>query len=304
MSKNGKNLKQGRASNGPTLWGQSRIAAALEKTATTLSDGYLVPYYNHYYENYHSHKLPTLTRVKDIHKTHCVDARKRHYVNYALRACVLSMKKEIDENPNAKKRLAMITVNFSHKYSQKLRSLEFPTSHYGTAVMRRLASVGVDKFFIVFEAGKANKAIPELISLHAHIVLTIDPFESEEVRACLRNEFELKRDIRGSIASSSVMIQFQYTPRLYTCSPLQSALATLEQQLLGEQSQWVVDERAVFSGRIRSLKSRDPIELNIGIADYLSKELPNSIFSKGRNYYISRPLNAEIKVTASERINV
>jgi hypothetical protein len=273
-----------------SLFGVSRISEAFRVMGNSYSEDYLVPLYNPYYHSYHYLDLPKIDNVRNIHKTICINHSKKQYVNYALRAATRVL---LDEQKNNCS-VCLVTIYFSREFSLFLSKIKNPVSYYGELIKKRLKKLSVDKFYIVFEEGSNLTISGELSGLHAHIVTITDKNESEALKRALKRDKELLLNKNGKISSSAIKVQFGYYETLLECSS--SSLIKTEVTTFETESKWTYKSIEGFNKSDKVFRSKVKNKINIGLADYLSKELSKSIFLKHRNYYISRALNKDLLI--------
>jgi hypothetical protein len=272
------------------LFGVSRISKALRVMGDSYSEGYLVPLYNPYYHSYHYLDLPKIDNVRNIHKTICINPSKKQYVNYALRAATRVLLNEQKNNCS----VCLVTIYFSREFSLFLSKIKNPVSYYGELIKKRLKKLSVDKFYIVFEEGSNLTISGELSGLHAHIVTITDKNESEALKRALKRDKELLLNKNGKISSSAIKVQFGYYETLLECSS--SSLIKTEVTTFETESKWTYKSIDGFNKSDKVFRSKVKNPINIGLADYLSKELSESIFLGHRNYYIFRDLNKDMLI--------
>jgi hypothetical protein len=272
------------------LFGVSRILKALRVMGDSYSEGYLVPLYNPYYHSYHYLELPKIDNVRNLHKTICINPSKKQYVNYALRAATRVLLNEQKINCS----VCLVTIYFTREFSLFLSKIKNPVSYYGELVKKRLRKLSVDKFYIVFEEGSNLTISGELSGLHAHIVTITDKNESEALKRALKRNKELLLNKNGKISSSAIKVQFGYYETLLECSS--SSLIKTEVTTFETETRWTYKSIDGFNKSHKVFRSKVKNQINIGLADYLSKELSKPLFLRHRNYYISRALNKDLLI--------
>jgi hypothetical protein len=273
------------------LFGVSRILKALRVMGDSYSEGYLVPLYNPYYHSYHYLELPKIDNVRNLHKTICINPSKKQYVNYALRAATRVLLNEQKNNCS----VCLVTIYFSREFSLFLSKIKNPVSYYGELIKKRLKKLSVDKFYIVFEEGSNLTTSGELSGLHAHIVTITDKNESEALKRALKSDKERLLNKNGKISTSAIKVQFGYYETLLECSSL--SLIKTEVTTFETESKWTYKSIDGFNKSDKVFRSKVKNPINIGLADYLSKELSKPLFLGHRNYYISRVLNKDLLIS-------
>jgi hypothetical protein len=277
-----------------SLFGVSRISEAFKVMGDSYSEDYLVPLYNPYYHSYHYLNLPKIHNLRNLHKTICIDPSKKQYINYALRAATRVL---LDEQ-NIGRSVCLITIYFSREFSLFLSKIKNPVSYYGELIKKRLKKVSVDKFYVVFERGSNLTTSEELLGLHAHIVTAIDINEFKAFKEALKSNRELLLNKNEKISSSALKIQFGYYETLIECSS--STLVNTETTTFQTESKWTNKSIDSFNSNYKDFRSKIKNNVNIGLADYLSKELSKPLFLGHRNYYISRALNKDMLISTRQ----
>lgn len=201
---------------------------------------------------------------------------------YALRlsiACLLS------KNRDCQFSVKMVTVRFNNDFLARLQKNKSPKSYYGQIIKLRLSKIGIKNFIIVFESGRSEQ------NLHAHIVLASNGLDESLIKDSVVKEKEILRCEAGKIAPSAVRITSTYKPLLYL-EPQEAFLLEKEMKSCNGGFHW---ELIRTCSKVQVYRSKDPRPVDIGLADYLSKELRRDVLGAGRNYYISQNLNQEMK---------
>ena len=256
--------------------GKARILKALKHMERCFSESYLVPLNNTYFKSYNSAYLNPPRNRRELHKTILLNKRKGQYINFSIR-CALSVMKSGDKNSPLK----MVTVHFSVKYAEKLASRKNTLSYYGQLLKYRFSKLGISDFIAVFELASNKKERGSCYKgLHAHIVFNSKSYSDDSLKDVLKVERELLCSTDGKVVQSAFRITTNYH-RIISYSPM----AELE-----NKDSYVVRR---WRGR-KSLVSINKYEIDIGLAEYLSKGLARPIFGRSRNYFISRALNKKI----------
>jgi hypothetical protein len=95
----------------------------------------------------------------------------------------------------------------------------------------------------------------------------------------------------GEIASSSLNLKTYQHLVAYD----KNGLLAHDSKILSDDSIWTFSHISKGFGGADVFKSRVSTIINIGIADYLSKDIRYPIFSNSKNYYISNLLRADAR---------
>lgn len=210
--------------------------------------------------------LPSLNNLK---KRDLVDKKGKRKVSYQLRYLFLALDAWCSSQPGHV--MTFATVHFSLPVEVKLmRASKGPAAAYGNQLRDALKELShPSNFFLVLENGTSDSK-----RLHAHIVIACHP---DDAAALKKN---LKRS--ASPTSTGVHIQQTYTLR-HTPAPGSFEEAAME-----------LDFEHKMNSYSRGEKSGEYIQslpVNIGVADYISKDLAkNMVRFKGRPFYAVREL--------------
>tara|TARA_R110000737_G_scaffold130554_2_gene162573 strand:- start:8025 stop:8882 length:858 start_codon:yes stop_codon:yes gene_type:complete len=270
-----------------------------EVEANTFSDDLLVPEFNTYYNVYKKANLKPLKRIRDISKTITLCNRRNLYINYRLRASLVSMLYEASETDELE--LGFITIYFSPEFAEKLSNYDDPVGSYSDTLKKRFAKYDIKDFFIVFEFGNARSAEKPLGGLHVHVVTLMNKSDKESLNEALRKRKEVLIDKKGDIASSAVKILFKYYPKILKSSEHEKTFIGV----LADRNPHTKWRRATPEEEARGVVyiAKKGIEINVGLADYLSKQLTQRVFDGSKkNHYVSQSLKKKTKLLVESRI--
>ncbi|WP_100657750.1 hypothetical protein [Alteromonas flava] len=276
------------------LFGITRIARVLAKSSRCIADSYRVPEISPYLKSYRVSDLPTIRRFREIHKIHILN--KSQNVCFALRLAMtslLSTPASIGKDAS-KKPVIMCTIRFNNDFSANLSSRPDPVNYYGRLVKSRLSKLGIKNFFLVLESNGSNdtKSSPE--GLHAHIVLNTNGICLKLISRNLKRFKELLKDKNDNVAKSALAITSGYKKKLFFQSSLEASI--FENFIAGDLSEWSKDTRSNGARISFVYEEKCVTDLDVGLADYLSKSLHQQIFKGHRNYYICRALIQKMKL--------
>ena len=193
--------------------------------------------------------LPLLPNPK---KRKLIDFKGKRRVSYQLRFLYLALEQWTEAQPNCE--IAFATVHFSSKQEERLkRAKKGPAGAFSDQFKKALSVLKMPhNYFLVLEQGSTGHK-----RLHAHIVISYCPDEIQRLREVLeryssgvpsgvkiQEHFELKLAAKpGSFEQVALELDLEYGECAYTESP---------------------DRAGEFSRQF---------PVNIGVADYMSKQL-------------------------------
>jgi hypothetical protein len=271
-----------------------------EVEANTFSDDFLVPDFNTYYGIYKKASLEPLKRIRDISKTIILCNRRNLYLNYRFRASLVSMLYEASETDELE--LGFITIYFSPEFAEKLSNYDDPVGSYSDTLKKRFAKYGIKDFFIVFEFGSARSVEKPFAGLHVHVVTLMNRSDKKSLNETLKKRKEVLIDKNGKIASSAVKIVFEYYPKILKSSAHEKTFIGV----LADRNPHTKWRRATPDEEERGIVfiAKKGIEIDVGLADYLSKHLTQSVFDGNKkNHYVSQSLKKKTKILVESRID-
>lgn len=300
--------------------GKARIEAALKEIASVFSNVLTVPRNSPFYSPYLVSKLTKLKAERSLYKIIEIDSKNKQYLNFGLRAAVLAVLNQTSKSENAA--TVMITFTLTEHYCRRLKSIDSTVVSRGngkppiSALRADLKRTLFNKFsitheFFVLERSRggcfhahilASLPCPELKTLKGVALTTTDTFN--------RLKLALKElDFVRSNSNNAIQIKDHYNCEVYrrVIGEEASEFIELDIDSLGDDSGWKIGKyfTDLSTGEITvvSYKSSRPLNIDTGIADYLSKELKRKIFRSSRdNYSISSAVRQELKVLAKEII--
>ncbi|GAA6183789.1 hypothetical protein [Aliiglaciecola sp. NS0011-25] len=274
--------------------GNPVITRALANSSRGLSRGRPVLRYNSYIESYTPEQLPKITTRKQLYKTHCLDAKKHHYINYGLRAAVLGL---LEAANNDKTNTKHVTVQLNEGFSKRVidESGTRGSAQYFNRMfrMRIAAPLNIANYFFVFETSQRG-------NLHVHIVLNIDESEVGRLKELLKSSGWLQTDNLGKVSNSAIKVDSGYPVRLFRNAMSLEEIEYIEMEVedYSDDSLWqCVRKKADDKGNIvcQEYQLKEHHTIDEGLADYLCKDLTDSLFYGGKNYGISRSLKSHMK---------
>lgn len=304
--------------------GVTRILAGLNNKSAVFSSGTTVPRNNPYFSAYLEESIKKVKAVRDLYKTLEVDVAKKQYVNLGLRAATWALLKEADKKDNCL--VALVTFHLSDDYVEFLKgvdekcgkstsSLKRPIAHIREDLTNKIVKpMGIEHEFFVLEPSDGG-------GIHVHMLCCLVFTEVKSTSTIdVKNTVTYKRlmdTIRRQqfikAYRSSVQVKVAYHQELYRAyldeSPdgLNAELIEHEIKTLGLQSTFVVGKTFFNSDGDRvvaSYKSRNPVPIDTGIADYLAKSLVKPVFRTSRdNYSINLKVRKKLRSIADEIIS-
>jgi hypothetical protein len=208
-------------------------------------------------------RLPLLPNPK---KKELVDVRGKRFVSYQLRYLYLALEKWTAERPGY--RLSFVTVHFSQKQETRLKKArKGPVAAFADQLQKRLEAMERPvNFFMVLEEGKSDKK-----SLHAHIVISHWGDDLVVINRLLRRY--------ASPVPSGIDIKDYYLLKLAPKRDTFEAAAIEMDIEYGDSGYTPVPNRPG--------KYYRKMPMNIGVADYMSKQVENN-----RDVFKSAPFYA------------
>ncbi|WP_206483643.1 hypothetical protein [Thalassotalea sp. G2M2-11] len=281
-------------------WGKARVARAQGILRRTFDNRREVPSTDSYFRAYKPSTLPLLTSYRKIYKTYQLDKKMKHNLNYAIRAATVLLTTPLEKNSDAE--AVLITVNFSESFTKRLEAMKSPVSYYGKRLKEYLKSLNVTDFFYVIEEGKRRQNQVGR-RLHAHIVLRTQKHNENELKEILQNPNEVYFDEWGNAEHRCVDVEWGYEVKMFGDYISKDDVELLEMEIndYPEQTAWKLPTLFQRSHGISFVKPM--LGINVGLADYLSKQLHVQLLQRSqRNYYISRSLVKRMKSYVAEII--
>jgi hypothetical protein len=276
--------------------GVSRIAKAIRQQEVGLSIGCPVLYYNSYFSSYKPTELPKVKSSKEFHKTYCLIATKDHYINYSLRAAILALRQSSAQEHNCLTKF--VTIQLGIDVSEKIRNgskSKTPTVYFNERFRKRfLSKIEVKDYFFVLEESKNG-------CLHIHLVANFKDGNESKLKGMLTKANWLPLSASGMVKNSSVLVKDTYVLKMKRTCLTDEDRVRLDMEIdsVGFDSSWYCSKTALNVDGTKictEYKTVDPVGIDVGLADYLSKSLTEKLFGTGNwNYSISRDLTAKVK---------
>lgn len=258
----------------------------------TFSDNAIVRLVDPHKTGYLPSNLNHSITTTNLFDTYIADKSLGHNINYGLRACTQVLKLNEDTNKGIK--TSLITIYFEQKSIAKLQDqIANQKNSLFTEISRRLIPKlkihGIKLFYIVFELGKQEGA-KDLSGLHAHIVALIDEKLEKSLKKQLR-DFKYTRKM-----STAVQIKYGYRIKISKRNKdtAEFVLGGINYRNLFEKS----------NSKKYAYITKDELPIDIGIADYLSKDLLKPLFfSRGSNFMVSKQLKKKALEFTSDSIS-
>lgn len=274
-------------------WGKSSVGKAQGLLRRTFDNRHEVPSIDSYYRAYKPTSLPLLTSDRKLHRTHRLNKKMKHNLNYAIRAATVTIVTPLEKNSDTDS--VQITVNFSESFTKRLEAMKSPVSYYGKRLKEYFKLLNITDFFYVLEEGKRRKN-QDGRRLHAHIVLRAKKSSEEELKAILKNPNEVNINEREHAEYRCVHIEWGYEVKMYGdyMSKVDFELLQMEVEEYPEHTSWKLPNTFQRLNGIAFVKPM--LGIDVGLADYLSKQVHVQLLKGSkRNYYISRSLLSAMK---------
>jgi hypothetical protein len=270
----------------------SCLAGAVKASNKGLSWGHPVLSQYKYFDCYKPALLPSVKDRRNIHKTFILDKKKNLNVNFALRAATQAL--ILEESKKTGFELVFITIHLNDELSQNLSNDlkdKKPTQYFNELLRKRvLKRFEVDDYYFVIEKVGTTR-------LHAHIVCLIKIGTELLIRDAFRASGWLLLN-KANKVSNGVSISRGYYLRMLRRSLGEVELDLLDMEVTdyAEESFWKSYQTipdVLGETHDAGFKTKEPVPIDVGLADYLSKQLNEKIFGVGggKNYSISQSLS-------------